>query len=104
MNELLLLGRLTADVELKETAKSEYARFTLAVDREQSDGADFIGCVAFGNTAKALAANCSKGRQLLVKGRLQVTQNNGKSYYSVVSNRITFLQKPKEAPSTEPAF
>ena len=101
MNNITLLGRLTANPTLKSTSKTKYTQFTTAVDRVKSDGVDFIDCVAFGKLAEALANNCEKGRQLLINGRLQVSQNKGRNYYSVISNQITFLQRPRQKAKSE---
>lgn len=95
MNQITLLGRLTADIDLTLANQTSYARFVLAVDRDRSEAVDFVQCVAFRKLAEALAHNCHKGRQLLVTGHLQISRKNGKSYYSVISDKIEFLQKPK---------
>lgn len=96
MNEIILLGRLTDNVELTQTDTSQYSRFTLAVNGNQEGIVDFIPCVAFKNTAKTLARHCVKGQQLLVEGSLRVSKHEGKTYYSVVCQRIKFLQKPQQ--------
>lgn len=95
MNELILLGRLTTDTELKRTQKSQYVRFQLAVDRDGEDATDFLPCVAFGKTAGALDENCVKGQQLLLKGRMQSSRRDDRTYYTCVASRIKFLQKPR---------
>lgn len=99
MNAVILSGRLTKDIELRQGTKTDYARFTVAVDRErEDDAADFIRCMCFGNLAKALSAHCQKGRQVLVSGRLNVTKGtDGKYYHDVMCNRIEFLAKPKKS-------
>lgn len=74
MNKVELMGRLTKNIELtKSNAGSEYARFTLAVQRKGSkDVTDFIDCVAFSNIAKALEKYTEKGNRLIVTGALQL--------------------------------
>lgn len=71
MNKVMLLGRLTKDVELKTTQSGMVVgRFTLAVNRKKdSNGeqkADFLNCVTFGKSAETLSKYCKKGSQLLI--------------------------------------
>lgn len=99
MNSVTLLGRLAKNVEFSTTDKTSYARLTLAVSRDRSDDADSIRCIAFGKLAEAVAHNCTKGRQLLVNGRLDVSKSNDKYYTTVICQRIEFLAKPKESTS-----
>ena len=59
MNNVILIGRLTKDPELKYANNgTEIARFTVAVDRrykkEKEKTADFINCLAFEKTAKII--------------------------------------------------
>ena len=73
MNQVVLMGRTTADIELKEYGNEGGVRatFTLAVNRRnRNDGADFIYCVIFGKRAEALAKYVQKGTQILINGRL----------------------------------
>jgi single-strand DNA-binding protein len=79
MNKVILLGRLTKDVEVKYTSGAQplaVARYTLAVNRNKAtqDGqtADFINCVAFGKTAEFAEKYFQKGQQVAIVGRLQV--------------------------------
>lgn len=104
MNDIKILGRLAADPELKQSQTGDhyYSWFTVAVPRRSDRSkADFVRCVAFDQLAKSLAANCPKGRQVLVNGRLEVSQKIDKDtqihqvYYSVVSDSIEFLQRPQ---------
>ena len=58
MNNVVLIGRLTKDPELKYSqAGKAYCRFTVAVNREfNKDEADFINCLAFNKTAISIHA------------------------------------------------
>lgn len=103
LNDIKLLGRIATDLEVKQSKKGrDYCWYTLAVPRRSDHNqADFIHCIAFDNLAKSLAANCQKGRQLLVCGRLEITRNPDKktgelvTYHAVVSNNIEFLAVPQ---------
>ena len=76
MNKIELMGRLTADVELKKSTKDKsktYARFTLAVPRKlDKEKTDFINCVAFGRIAETINKYCSKGMKIVACGTLQI--------------------------------
>lgn len=70
MNVVSIVGRVTKDIELRETnAGKKVTRFTLAVNR-RGEGTDFIPCIAWEKTAETLAKYITKGRQIGVVGRL----------------------------------
>lgn len=105
MNDIKLLGRLAQAPELKKSqAGHQYAWFTVAVPRKDNkEQADFIRCVAFGKLATALEKYCSKGRQILVQGRLQVSQSTDQKtqqtryHHTVVAHAANFLHDPRYA-------
>lgn len=78
MNCINLIGRLTADPELRYTAsETPVASFCIAVDRRFKDkdgnrAADFINCVAWRKTGELIAQHFSKGKQIAVTGALQM--------------------------------
>lgn len=97
MNKVILIGRITKDVEARVTQSgTAVSTFTLAVDRrltkEQKargdQSADFINCVAWGRTAEVLAQYCHKGSRIGIEGRAQVrsytTQDGAKRYATEV--------------------
>lgn len=78
MNRIILLGRLTADPQLRYTNSDTpcaVCRYTLAVNRkvkrENEPAADFINCVGFGKTGEFGAKYFKKGLLICVSGRLQ---------------------------------
>ena len=76
MNKVILSGRLVRDPEDKMTNNgTSVCEFTLAVDRPYQKGTeketDFIGCIAWRSTAEFIVKHFSKGKQMLVEGRLQ---------------------------------
>lgn len=107
MNKVILIGRLTADPELKFTQNGKgYCNFTIAVDRgfKNADGereADFIYCQAWNKSAENLAKYMGKGRQIAVEGRLQVDRidqgqgQQAKYVTKVVCDRVEFLADGK---------
>lgn len=77
LNQVVLMGRLTRDPELKSTQSGvDVATFTLAVDRSYiKAGAerqtDFLDCVAWRGTAEFVSRYFKKGMQVAVSGRIQ---------------------------------
>lgn len=72
-NKIILMGRLTRDVELRHTNNNTaIANFGLAVNHKYKDKEDtmFIDCAAFGRTAEVAAQYLSKGDPVMVDGRL----------------------------------
>lgn len=74
MNSVCLLGRLTHDVEIRQTPNGiSVCQFTIAVDR-YSNGekkADFINCVAWRNNAENIARYFGKGNMIAINGSIQ---------------------------------
>lgn len=78
-NKVTLLGNLTADPETRTTPSGQsVTSFSLAVNRtwqdrdgQRQEATDFINCTAWGPRGETIAKYVSKGRQLLVSGRLQ---------------------------------
>lgn len=101
MNSVVLIGRLTKDPQVRNTANGmAVASFTLAVDRPTKSGekrqADFPRIIAFGKTAETCGKYLSKGRQIAVSGQIRTgsyQNQNGDTIYTtdIVANRIEFL-------------
>lgn len=79
LNKIVIMGRLTKDVELRRTQTgTAVASFTLAVDRDFKDKqsgekqTDFIDVTAWRNTAEFASRYFAKGRMAVVEGRLQM--------------------------------
>ncbi len=104
MNKVILMGRLARDPDVRTTQSGrQVARMTLAVDRRISRAnlqpgqptADFISLVAWERTAEFAGNYLSKGRQILVEGRIQTgsyeAQDGTKRYTTdVIADRIEF--------------
>lgn len=78
MNKVILMGRLTADPEVRYTEGENsmaIARYTLAVDRrfkkEGDTTADFIRCTVFAKGAEFAEKYLHKGTKITVAGRIQ---------------------------------
>lgn len=82
MNKVILMGRLTADPELKQTSQGvSVVRFTIAVNRkfakEGSQRADFINCIAWRQTGEFIARYFRKGSMIAVDGQIQTRSWDG---------------------------
>ena len=91
MNKVILIGRLCADPEFRQTTSGiAVCRIRIAVDRpkqkDQERQADFIGCTAWRSTAEFISRYFTKGQKIIVEGSLRnndYTDNNGVKHYSM---------------------
>ena len=107
MNHIVIMGRLTADPERRETPNGvPVTKFRLAVDRPftSKDGgekkADFINVVAWRNTADFVAKYFVKGQMAAVNGRLEVREwtdkeNNRRWTTEVIADNVYFTESKK---------
>ena len=112
MNKAILIGRITANPELRTTQSgNQNTTFSLAVNRNytKEDGTretDFINCTAWKKTAENIVKYCSKGSQIAIEGRIQTrsydTQDGTKRYVTeVLVEQCTFLGAKVEAGDKE---
>ena len=103
MNVICLLGRLTADPELRHTANQvSVTSFTVAVDRRfvaqgQERQADFINVVAWRQTAEFITKYFRKGQRIAINGSLQSRSytdkdGNKRTAYEVVADNAYFCE------------
>ena len=103
MINVVLIGRLTRDPEVRYTANTQMAvaTFTLAVDRPVKSGeekkADFPRVITFGKQAENCEKYLQKGRLVAVQGRIQTgsyKNKEGQTVYTtdVVADRVEFLE------------
>lgn len=104
INQVILLGRLTRDPEQRTTTSGKtIASFSLAVDRGgESDAADFFEITAWEKLGELVMQYLSKGRRVLVQGRLRQDswddKETGKkrSRVEVTATDVTFLDGPSD--------
>ena len=111
MNKVFLIGRITKDLELRNTKSgSNVCEFTIAVNRARSkeDQAYFINCMVWNNQAENLCKYQGKGSLISVLGELRNDsyEVNGEKKYKnyVLVDNIEFLQNKtseKEEPKKE---
>ena len=102
LNHITIMGRLTRDPELRRTGSGiAVASFTVAVDRDFGgrDGGeketDFIDCVAWRQTGEFVSKYFTKGRMIVVSGRLQIRswtdkEGNKRRTAEVVADNVYF--------------
>jgi len=104
LNKVFLLGNLTRDPELRYMPSgSPVANFGLATNRvytgqdgQKKQDTTFVDIESFGKTAELCSQYLSKGRQVLIEGRLRYRAWEGsdgqkRNKLSVVAERVTFL-------------
>lgn len=107
MNKTELIGRLTADPDIRYSTMSDkgqlaIARFTLAVNRKgKNEETDFIRCVAFGGIAEVIEKYVHKGYRVGIAGRIQTgsyQNKDGQTVYTtdVVAEDLDLLEPKKE--------
>lgn len=94
MNNVNLIGRLTADPELRQTTNGTAScRFTVAVNRQFKNAngeyeADFVNCTAWKNTAEFVSRYFSKGSMIALSGEIRNNnyEKDGVKHYSYIVN------------------
>lgn len=112
LNKVILIGRLTADPELKQTGSGvAVTSFSIAVDRKYTNGtekkADFITVVAWRQTAEFICKYFRKGSAIIVLGELQTrswTDSDGKKRTAteVVASEVSFAESKKNTETNSP--
>ncbi len=108
LNSVIIMGRLTADPELRTTSSGlSVTSFTVAVDRRfQRQGeerqTDFISVVAWRQTADFVTRFFHKGDMIAVQGSLQVRNyedknGNKRTAYDVVADNVSFCGSKRES-------
>lgn len=109
MNKVILLGRLTKDVDVKytQTTNIMIASFSLAVNRRfakqgEERQADFFNVTAFGKTGEFCSKYFSKGQQVAIIGRLQTRNwqdDQGQKHYAtdIIAEECYFADSRKQS-------
>lgn len=108
-NKVILIGNLTNNPELRYTPNgTPVSSFSLAVNRKFRQGNElkeevcYIDIVTFGKQAELAAQYLTKGRGVLVDGRLQqrrweTEDGQKRSKHEIVADQITYLDKASHA-------
>lgn len=105
LNQVVLVGRLTSDPEIKEVGESKVLNITIANQRsyKNKDGeyeADFINCTLWNSVAEHTAEYVKKGDLVGITGRLQCESyedKEGNKRYTTKVNveKVSFLSSKK---------
>lgn len=108
MNKVMLLGRITRELEVTKPRDTEVLKFSVAINRKFNKEVDFINCVAFGKTAEFINKFFKKGSMIGLSGRIQVgsyTSKDGKKINTtdVIIEEAYFTgEKPINQQETKP--
>lgn len=107
LNKVMLIGRVTKDLELKSTkGGTNVLSFSLAINRtwtgkdgQKQEEVEYVNCVFYGKTAQTIAKWVEKGQVLYVEGRLQTRKweaKDGSARYTteVIGDNCQFGSKP----------
>ena len=112
LNSVCLMGRLTADPELKSTQLGvSVCNFRIAVDRTytpkgQEKQTDFINIITWRSTAEFVSRYFRKGQLVAVQGSIQTSQytdrdGNKRTAFDVVADNVFFAEKKAESGETK---
>ncbi|MEE0266260.1 MAG: single-stranded DNA-binding protein [Acutalibacteraceae bacterium] len=114
LNRVVLMGRLTAEPELKTTSSGvSVTSFNIAVDRNyckqgEDKQSDFISVVAWRNTAEFICKYFAKGQLIALEGSLQTRAyqdrgGNNRYVTEVVADNVFFTGDKREKNNTQPS-
>jgi len=105
LNQIVLVGRLTRDIEVHKGENGKVATISIAIPRsfKNADGVydtDFVDCVAFETIAENTSEYCKKGDIIGVKGRIQTREkeleDGTKSYEKqIIAEKVKILSSKK---------
>ena len=105
INKAILMGRLTRDPELRHTnSGTPVCSFSIAINNGygENQSTDFINCVAWNKQAEFVERNFSKGKMIIVVGRIQTRTwegTDGKKNYAteVVASEVAFGESKRSS-------
>lgn len=110
LNKVILMGRLTADPEIKQTSNGiSVLSFSIAVDRNYSKEekkVDFINLVAWRQTAEFIERYFTKGQMIAVEGSIQTRNYEDKTgakrtAFEVLASQVYFAGSKNDSPAKE---
>lgn len=107
INSVILMGRLTADPELRQTQNgTAVTSFTVAVDRRFQRGqTDFINVVAWKQTAEFVEKYFKKGAMIALRGSIhqrnyEDKNGNKRTAFEVIADEVSFCGSKADKPQT----
>jgi len=96
MNKVIVSGRLTKDVEVKQIKDTVVGNGTIAVDRPFSEETDFFVFSIWGKAAENTAKYTKKGSRVILSGSINIDQSGDKYYTKIKVDNIEFLDRPSD--------
>lgn len=109
LNKVILMGNLTRDIELRPVGDTQVGNIGLAVNRrfrsasgEDREETTFIDCETWGKQAEIMARYLSKGRPVLIEGRLKLDtwqdkEGGNRSKLKVVVENFQFVDSRSDS-------
>lgn len=113
LNKVILMGRLTADPEHKQTPNGiSVTSFSIAVERNFTEKgsdkrkADFINIVAWRQTADFICKYFAKGRMIAIEGSIQTRnyedkQGNKRTAFEVIADQVYFADSKSSSEGSQ---
>lgn len=112
MNVIAIKGRLTRDPELSSFKNSNgddrtVCRFSVAVNRDYGDDADFFNCSIFGKRAEVIDKYFAKGSEIVCQGRMEQNNykdkdGNNRTAWNLIVSNFDFCGNKSDSGSNEP--
>lgn len=102
LNKTIIIGRLGNDPEVRQSSRTDVARFSLCntVVRDGREDAQWHRICAFGRQAQMCGKYLHKGDLCCVEGRLDVNQvekdGEKRTYHTIIAERVTFLSSSRK--------
>ena len=112
INKAILMGRLTKDPELRHTSSgTPVCSFSIAINNGYGENqtTDYINCVAWNKQAEFVERKFSKGKMIIVIGRIQTRTwegTDGKKNYAteVIANEVSFGESKRDTESSDAEY
>ena len=101
LNQLVIVGRLVSNIELKENEEGKYAEITLAVPRSYKNAegdydTDFIKVLILNSIAENSVEYLKQGDLIGIKGRIESIKMESDYSIQIIAEKLTFLSNKKE--------
>lgn len=113
MNQIIIHGRFTRNPELssfrnKEGRDTYVCRFSVAVNRNYGDEADFFNCSVFGKRAEVINKYFGKGSEIVIRGRMESNKykdknGNDRIGWGIMVEDFDFCGGKNQSTAPEPA-
>ena len=97
--KIIIAGNVTRNAEQQKSKKGDVDFTTFGVGvGDGKDKTTFFSVTVFGKLGKSIAEYVTKGRQVLVEGRIQVSE---KGYFNVIADQVRLGSEPQK-PAKKP--